>query len=113
MPISVGQSLVIMLVTSLTIFMTRLIPFLFFPPGKDIPPTIQYLGRALPPAVIGMLVIYCLKSASIASFPFGIPEFVSVFAVAALHIWKRSNLLSIGVGTVLYMVLVQTIFSVP
>lgn len=111
MPISAAQSVMIILVTGLTIFLTRLIPFIFFPPGREIPPTIQYLGRVLPPAVIGMLVIYCLKSVSIVSFPFGAPEFLSILAVVILHIWKRSNLLSIGTGTVLYMVLVQTVFA--
>lgn len=111
MPISVGESLLVMFVTGLTVFLTRLIPFLFFPPGKEIPPTVQYLGRVLPPAVIGMLVVYCLRSASLVKFPFGVPELVSVFVVAVLHVWKRNNLLSIGVGTVLYMVLVQTVFA--
>ncbi len=111
MPISIGKSLVIIFACGLTIFFTRLIPFIFFPPGKEIPPTIQYLGRVLPPAVIGMLVIYCLKSVSIIKFPFGVPELISIAAVTMLHVWKRNNLLSIGVGTILYMVLVQTVFA--
>lgn len=111
MPLSVGESLVVILVTGLTVFCTRLIPFIFFPPGKEIPPTVQYLGKALPPAVIGMLIIYCLKSVSVFSFPFGVPEMISILVVVVLHVWKRSNLLSIGVGTVLYMVLVQTVFA--
>lgn len=111
MPISVGKSLLIIVVTGLTVFFTRLIPFLFFPPGKEIPPTIQYLGRVLPPAVIGMLLVYCLRSVSIVRFPFGAPELISIAVVALLHVWKRNNLLSIGVGTVLYMALVQTVFK--
>ena len=111
MPISVWESIVEILVVGITIFFTRLIPFLFFPPGKEIPPTVQYLGRVLPPAVIGMLVVYCLKAVSIVQFPFGVPELVSVLAVVVLHVWKRNNLLSIGVGTVLYMALVQTVFA--
>jgi branched-subunit amino acid transport protein AzlD len=73
---------------------------------------IQYLGKVLPPAVIGMLVIYCLKAVSITSYPYGLPEFISVAVVILLHVWKRNNLLSIGVGTVLYMVLVQAVFAV-
>ncbi len=111
MPISIGKSLVIIFICALTIFFTRLIPFIFFPPGKEIPPTIQYLGRVLPPAVIGMLVIYCLKSVSIIKFPFGAPELISIASVTILHVWKRNNLLSIGVGTILYMLLVQTVFA--
>lgn len=110
MPISVGRSLVIILTVAGTIFFTRLIPFLFFPKGKKIPPMVQYLGKVLPPAVIGMLVIYCLKSVSVLSYPYGLPEFIAVIVVIALHVWKRNNLLSIGTGTVLYMFLVQVVF---
>ena len=72
--------------------------------------TIQYLGKVLTPAVIGMLVVYCLKNTTILTKPYGIPELISVLTVTALHIWKRNNLLSIGVGTVLYMVLIQAVF---
>lgn len=110
MPISVGKSFVIIFVVAGTIFFTRLIPFLFFPKGKSIPPMIQYLGKVLPPAVIGMLVIYCLKSVSLVSAPYGLPELISVAVVILLHAWKRNNLLSIGVGTVLYMFLIQVVF---
>lgn len=110
MPISVGRSLIIIFAVAATIFMTRLIPFLFFPKGKDIPPVIQYLGRVLPPAVIGMLVIYCLKAVNFAAVSNWMPELIAVSVVIVLHMWKRNNLLSIGAGTVLYMFLVQTVF---
>lgn len=110
MPLSAGKSFLIILVVALTTFATRVIPFLIFPKGKEIPKTVHYLGMVLTPAVIGMLVVYCLKSTSVLSAPYGIPELVSVLVVAVLHIWKRNNLLSIGVGTVLYMFLIQTIF---
>jgi len=110
MPLSVEMSLLIILVVAVTTFATRVIPFLLFPKGKEIPKTIQYLGKVLTPAVIGMLVIYCLKGMSFAKSPYGIPELISVAVVAVLHIWKRNNLLSIGVGTVLYMVLIQCVF---
>ena len=103
MPVSVGRSLAIIFTVAGTIFFTRLIPFLFFPKGKEIPPIIRYLGRVLPPAVIGMLVIYCLKNVSVL-------EFIAVAAVIVLHVWKRNNLLSIGVGTALYMFLIQVVF---
>lgn len=110
MPLSAEKSFLIILVVAITTFATRVIPFLVFPKGKEIPKTIQYLGKVLTPAVIGMLVIYCLKDTKILAFPYGIPELVSVAVVAVLHIWKRNNLLSIGVGTVLYMFLIQVIF---
>ena len=110
MPISAELSFLIILAVALTTFATRVIPFLIFPKGKEIPKTIQYLGKVLTPAVIGMLVVYCLKGTRVLTAPYGIPELISVVTVAVLHIWKRNNLLSIGVGTVLYMVLIQVVF---
>ena len=110
MPVSVGRSLAIIFTVAGTIFFTRLIPFLFFPKGKEIPPIIRYLGRVLPPAVIGMLVIYCLKGTTLSDLPYGIPEGLAVLVTAGLHIWKRNNLLSIGAGTILYMFLIQVVF---
>ena len=110
MPISAKMSLLIILVVSVTTFATRVIPFLLFPKGKEIPNVIQYLGKVLTPAVIGMLVVYCLKDTKVINGTHGIPELISVSVVAGLHLWKRNNLLSIGVGTVLYMVLIQVVF---
>ena len=110
MPVSVGMSLLIILAVAITTFATRVVPFLVFPKGKEIPPIVQYLGRVLTPAVIGMLVVYCLKTTQVLQAPHGLPEFISVIVTAVLHVWKRNNLLSIGVGTVLYMVLIQMVF---
>lgn len=110
MPLSGEMSFLIILVVAITTFSTRVVPFLVFPKGKEIPSIIQYLGKVLTPAVIGMLVVYCLKGTRILAAPYGIPELIAVVTVAVLHIWKRNNLLSIGVGTVLYMVLIQVVF---
>ena len=110
MPISAGMSFLIIVVVALTTFATRVIPFLVFPKGKEVPAIIHYLGKVLTPAVIGMLVVYCLKNTQILAAPHGIPELIAVVTVALLHIWKRNNLLSIGVGTVLYMFLIQVVF---
>ncbi len=110
MSISAELSLLIILVVAVTTFSTRVFPFLFFPKGKEIPGTVQYLGKVLTPAVIGMLVVYCLKNTSVLTAPYGIPELLAAATVAGLHIWKRNNLLSIGVGTVLYMILIQVVF---
>lgn len=110
MPVNAGMSFLIILAVALTTFATRVVPFLVFPKGKEIPPVIQYLGKVLTPAVIGMLVVYCLKSTSVFEAPYGIPEAIAVTITAVLHVWKRNNLLSIGGGTVLYMVLIQGIF---
>ena len=106
LPVSFWRSLVIILLVALTTLATRAIPFILFPEGKEIPKAVQYLGKVLPPAVIGMLVVYCFKSMDITSAPFGLPEIIAGVVVALLHVWKRNNLLSIGVGTVLYMALV-------
>ncbi len=110
MPLSAGLSLIIILLVAATTFATRVVPFLIFPKGKEIPDVVRYLGKVLTPAVIGMLVVYCLRSAPVVETPHGIPEGVAVLVTAVLHVWKRNNLLSIGVGTVLYMVLIQMFF---
>ena len=88
----------------------RFLPFLIFGENRKTPPVITYLGQVLPFAIMGMLVVYCLKDMTFLSAPFGIPEIIGCVAVAGLHIWKRNTLLSIGVGTVCYMLLVQFIF---
>lgn len=88
----------------------RFAPFLIFGKGRKTPPIISYLGKVLPFAIMGMLVVYCLKDISLRSAPFGIPEFLGCILVALLHIWKRNTLVSIGVGTVCYMLMVQFIF---
>lgn len=88
----------------------RFLPFLIFREGKKLPQWLTYLGKVLPYAIMGMLVVYCLKSIDLTAAPFGIPELLGCAAVALLHIWKRNTLLSIGAGTVFYMVLVQLVF---
>lgn len=90
--------------------LTRFFPFLLFPSGKPTPKYIQYLGKVLPSAVFGLLVIYCLKDARLLAGSHGIPEGISIAVVAALHLWKRQMLLSIAGGTVCYMFLVQFVF---
>ena len=85
-------------VAAVCTFATRVAPF------------IRYLGSTLPPAVIALLVVYCLKNVGWVTGTHGIPELLCIAITALLHIWKHNNLLSIGVGTVLYMVLVQNVF---
>lgn len=89
---------------------TRSLPFLVFPAGKETPAFIKYLGRVLPPAVFGMLVIYCLRNVDFLSGSHGAPELMAIAAVTVLHLWKRQMLISIAGGTVIYMLLVQTAF---
>lgn len=89
---------------------TRFLPFLAFPPGKPTPKYIQYLGKVLPFAVFGLLVVYCLKNVSVLTGSHGLPELISIALVTVLHLWKRQMLLSIAGGTVCYMLLVQLVF---
>ncbi len=90
--------------------LTRFVPFLLFPSGKPTPKYVQYLGRVLPAAVFGMLVIYCLKNVSFVTGSHGLPELIAIAVVVGLHVWKRQMLLSIAGGTVCYMLLVQLVF---
>lgn len=88
----------------------RFLPFFIFGENRKTPPLVTYLGKVLPFAIMGMLVIYCLKGVTLTAAPYGIPEAIGCAAVVLLHIWKRNTLLSIGGGTLCYMLLVQFIF---
>lgn len=90
--------------------LTRSLPFLLFPEKKIIPKHIKYLADILPYTIIGMLVVYCLKDISFTQSPNGIPEIVSILVIVTLHLWKKNTLLSIGVGSLLYMILLQYVF---
>ena len=104
------SSLIMIAAVAIATFATRAASFVVFPKGKEIPPTVKYIGMVLPPAVIGMLVVYCLRSTQLFAYPYGIPELIACLAVIGLHAWKRNVLLSVGAGTVLYMALVQMVF---
>lgn len=104
------HSVWIIVVATLVTMATRFLPFLIFGNGRKTPKVILYLGKVLPFAIMGMLVVYCFKDVTFLAYPYGLPELISCAAVALLHIWKRNTLLSIGAGTVLYMVLVQLVF---
>lgn len=97
-------------VTALVTMSTRFLPFLIFGEKRKTPELILYLGKVLPCAIMGMLVVYCLKDVAPLAYPYGIPEALGIAFVALLHLWKRNSLLSIGAGTVFYMILVQVIF---
>jgi len=109
MTLSTSESIIIVAVVAALTFLTRLFPFILFGRNKQVPEIIQYLGKLLPPAVIATLVVYCLKNVNFLSFPGGIPEIISIAVTAILHLWKRNNLLSIGVGTIVYMMLIQNL----
>lgn len=104
------HGILIVAVAALVTMATRFLPFLIFGNGRKTPELITYLGKVLPCAIMGMLVIYCLKDVAFLSAPYGIPELLGCAVVAVLHLWKRNSLLSIGAGTVFYMFLIQVIF---
>lgn len=110
MALTTGQAIASIAVMAAVTFLTRVLPFLLFDRGGQPPKVVLYLGRVLPPAVIAMLIIYCLRGVSFASPAGWVPQLVCMAVVVALHLWKHNNLLSIFGGTVLYMVLVQTVF---
>lgn len=99
---------ILILIMALVTWLLRFLPFLIF--RKSTPPYILYLGKVLPSAIIGMLVVYCLKDTDIAAPSFGLPEFISGISVVLLQIWKRNSLISILSGTILYMLLIQFVF---
>ena len=98
------------LVIALGTMLSRFLRFLLFPAGKPTPKLVQKLGRILPAAVFGLLIVYCLKNVSFLSGSHGLPELISIALVTALHLWKRQTLLSIAAGTVCYMLLIQFVF---
>ena len=104
------QQIITVALCALGTMATRFLPFLVFSGDKPTPKYIQYLGKALPAAIFGMLVVYCLKNVSILAGSHGIPELIAIVVVVLLHLWKRQMLLSIAGGTVCYMLLVQFVF---
>jgi len=104
------QALIIVLMVTLGTMITRFLPFILFNGNKKSSSCIGYLGSVLPYSAIGLLVVYCLKNVDFKSSSFGLPEIISIALITVLHYWKENTLLSIGVGTVVYMVLVQFVF---
>lgn len=105
-----SQALLMIIIMAGITFFIRALPFLLFPGNRRTPAYITYLGKVLPCAIIGMLVVYCFKNTQIVSTPYGLPELLSLAAIILVHIWKRNTLLSIGGGTLFYMFLVQAVF---
>ena len=104
------QTMVIILAVTLGTQITRWLPFLMFPENKQPPKVVLYLGRVLPPAMMGLLVVYSLRSTDLLGGSHGIPEAIAVAVTAGLHLWRRNTLLSILAGTACYMLLVQLVF---
>ncbi|MFA5528111.1 MAG: AzlD domain-containing protein [Peptostreptococcales bacterium] len=110
MTLSPIQTFIIICMVTLGTMVTRFLPFLIFKPNQSNNSYISYLGQVLPYAAIGLLVVYCLKDFSFKGPNHGMAEILAILFIVMLHYWKGNTLLSIGLGTVLYMVFVQTIF---
>lgn len=107
---NLGHSAALVAVMAIVTMLLRFLPFLIFRAGKPIPPYVAYLGDVLPSAIIGMLVIYCLKDTVVTAAPYGLPELIAALCVVGLQVWRRNSLVSILSGTVVYMLLVQLVF---
>lgn len=108
--INTTHSLLIIAVLAVVTAALRFFPFLCFPSGRPIPKALAYLGNVLPGAIMGMLMVYCFKSTPVLSYPHALPEIITTVVIVGTYLWKRNTLVSIGLGTVLYMLLVQFIF---
>ncbi|MBE6991060.1 MAG: branched-chain amino acid transporter AzlD [Ruminococcaceae bacterium] len=104
------QHIITIAICAVATMATRFLPFIIFSEKRTTPKYIEYLGKALPAAIFGMLVVYCLKNVSILSGSHGIPELIAIAITILLHLWKRQMLLSIAGATVCYMLLVQLVF---
>ncbi len=105
-----SQMIITVAALALATVLTRSLPFIVFSKKATLPKFIEFLGKALPPAVFAMLLVYCLKSTPILTSPHGIPELLALTVVVILHLLRRQMLLSIGAGTIFYMFLLQFIF---
>ena len=104
------QFLISIAVLTIAIALTRLLPFIIFPPGKKTPEFIQYLGTVLPSAAVGMLLVDCYKDTEILNCTHVLPELIASLIIIVLHRWKRMMLRSVAGGTIAYMILIQFVF---
>ena len=105
-----AQSVLFFAIITIGTMLVRFLPFLLFPENKETPGYVRYLGKVLPYTIIGMLVVYCLRSTIVLRWPYALPEAISIGAIILLQLWRKNMLLSIGGGTLIYMVLVQVAF---
>lgn len=109
MKLTTIQTIIMISLIMLGTMITRFLPFILFKGDKGNNKYIDYFGRALPYAAIGLLVVYCLKDVSLTTPSYGLPEGIAIIFIGILHYWKENTLLSIGAGTVIYMILIQSV----
>ena len=107
---SFTERLITIFLIFLATIILRFLPFIAFPENKPTPEFIKYLGKYLPGAVFGLLIVYALKDVTILSGSHGIPELIAILVTAAAHLWKKQMIISISGGTICYMLLVQFVF---
>ena len=108
---NVTQQIITIAILAVGTMLTRFLPFMIFRANQPTPKYIQYLGKALPAAIFGMLVVFCLKNVDVTSFSYGLPELIAILVTVGLHLWRRQMILSIAGGTICYMLLVQLVFA--
>ncbi len=107
---STMQSILLIAVIALVTMGTRFLPFILFPGNRKIPKVLEYMGKVLTGSIMGMLIVYCFRNTEVVSWPYALPEIIATIFVVGTYIWRKNTLLSIGLGTILYMVLIQVIF---
>lgn len=104
------HAMIIILIMGLMTLGTRIVPVLIFGRGEKVPEYILYLGKVVPYTAMGLLIVYCLKDVPVLEAPHALPEIIALAVVSATYLWKRNTIMSVVIGTVLYMVLVQMVF---
>lgn len=104
------HALLVILVMGLATLATRLLPVLIFGRGEKVPDYLMYLGKVVPYTAMGLLIVYCLKDVPVWEAPHALPELIALGVVSASYLWKRNTILSVVLGTAVYMLLVQVVF---
>jgi len=104
------HAIIVIIVMGLAVLATRIVPVLIFGRGEKVPEFILYLGRVVPYTAMGLLIVYCLRDVPVLEAPHGLPELISLTVVTITYLWKRNTILSVVIGTALYMILVQSVF---
>lgn len=107
MSMTIQEQIITVILCVAGTMLTRFLPFLVFSAQKPTPKIIEYLGKALPPAIFGMLIIYCLKDVNFLDKMHGLFEIISITLTVVMHLWRRNFLISIASGTICYMILIQ------
>ena len=104
------HAILIIVIMGLVTLATRILPVLIFGRGKEVPEYIMYLGKVVPYTAMGLLIVYCLRDIPVVAAPHGLPELIALAVVSATYLWKRNTILSVVVGTAVYMFLLQVVF---